>query len=108
MNVEEIDVFELQELLSSDKPPFVLDVREQHEYDFVNLEAKLIPLGQLEERLEEIDEYKDEEVIVHCRSGARSAEACRIMMAAGFSNVKNLQGGIIDWASRIDPDMPVY
>lgn len=108
MEVKEIDVIEFNNKLKESNQPFVLDVREKHEYEFVNLGAKLIPLGELEDRLGEIAQYKDEEIIVHCRSGARSAEACRILMANGFKNPKNLKGGILDWSAKIDPSKPVY
>jgi sulfur-carrier protein adenylyltransferase/sulfurtransferase len=108
MTVNEITVHELSERLNAGEKLFILDVREQHEYDLVNIDGKLIPLGQLEGRLDEIAAHKDEEVIVHCRSGARSAEACKIMMANGFKNPKNVVGGINKWSADIDPSMPIY
>lgn len=108
MTVKEINVQDLKSRLDAGEKLFILDVREQHEYDFVNLDGTLIPLGQLEDRLDEIAAYKDQEIIVHCRSGARSAEACKILMANGFENPVNMAGGINRWAMLVDPSLPVY
>lgn len=108
MVVNEINVNDLNERIQSGEKINLIDVREQHEYDLVNLDGILIPLGQLESRLGEIDHLKDEEIIIHCRSGARSAEACKIMMKKGFKNPKNLVGGINRWSMLIDPSMPIY
>jgi len=108
MHVKEINVNDLNERIQNGEKINLLDVREQFEYDMVNLEAKLIPLGELESRLAEIDSWKDQEIIIHCRSGARSAEACRILMRQGYKNPVNLQGGINRWAMLIDPSLPIY
>lgn len=108
MQVKEINVNDLNERIQKGDKINLLDVREQFEYDMVNLKGKLIPLGELENRLAEIDAWKDQEVIIHCRSGARSAEACRILMRHGFKNPVNVQGGINRWAMLIDPSMPMY
>jgi adenylyltransferase/sulfurtransferase len=108
MTVNEITVHELNERLDAGEKLFILDVREQHEYDLVNIHGTLIPLGQLDSRLNEIAAHREEEVIVHCRSGARSAEACKILMANGFKNPKNVVGGINKWSADIDPSLPIY
>ncbi len=108
MTVEEITVRELKKNQEENKPVFLLDVREQHEKDFVDIGGSLIPLGQLVDRVFEIDSQKDKEIVIYCRSGARSAEACRVLMASGFTNVKNLKGGILKWAEEIDPSLPTY
>ncbi|MEX0680558.1 MAG: rhodanese-like domain-containing protein [Balneolales bacterium] len=108
MNVEEITVQELKKLIDENQTFFLLDVREQYEKDFVDIGGTLIPLGQLMERLEEIESEQDKPVIVYCRSGNRSAHACQALMASGFSNVKNLKGGILKWAEEIDPELPTY
>jgi rhodanese-related sulfurtransferase len=108
MQVKEINVNDLNERIQNGDKINLLDVREQFEYDMVNMDGKLIPLGELENRLEELEAWKDQEVIIHCRSGARSAEACRILMRHGFKNPINLQGGINRWAMLIDPSMPMY
>jgi rhodanese-related sulfurtransferase len=108
MEVKEINVNDLNERIQKGDKINLLDVREQFEFDMVHLNGKLIPLGQLESRLSEIEAWKDEEVIIHCRSGARSAEACRILMRHGFKNPVNVQGGINRWAMLIDPSLPIY
>ena len=76
----------------------ILDVREPHEYAEVNMGAILIPLGQvMSMQIDEIDDWKDKEVIVHCRSGVRSLQACAMLEQMGFANTKNLTGGILAW-----------
>jgi rhodanese-related sulfurtransferase len=71
----------------------LLDVREEFEYDEYNLDGKLIPLGELPERLDELEDWKEKEVIVHCKSGGRSATAKNFLVSKGFKNVKNLLQG---------------
>ncbi len=88
--------------------PFLLDVREPHEYAIVNLGAPLIPVGQLPGRIADIPVAKDAEIVVHCKSGGRSQQAALTLRQAGFTNVKNLAGGITAWADKIDPTMPKY
>jgi len=70
--------------------------------------APLIPVGSLESRIGEIPVAKDAEIVIHCRSGARSQKAALILKNAGFTNVLNLAGGILDWADKIDPSLPKY
>ena len=85
---------------------FVLDVREPYEYEISNLNGLNIPLGQLENRLAEIP--KDREVVVHCKSGARSKQAIVLLKKQGFSKLLNLEGGILAWQQQIENSMPVY
>jgi molybdopterin/thiamine biosynthesis adenylyltransferase/rhodanese-related sulfurtransferase len=106
--IPQITVEELKRKLDAKDDVFVLDVREPHEYPIANLGAPLIPLGELEKRVSELDAQKDREVVVHCRSGARSQKAAVILKNAGFKNVENLAGGILAWADKIDPSMPKY
>jgi sulfur-carrier protein adenylyltransferase/sulfurtransferase len=87
---------------------FLLDVREPHEVPIASLGAPLIPVGSLEARINEIPVAKDAEIVVHCRSGARSQKAALILKNAGFTHVENLAGGILDWADKIDPTMAKY
>ncbi len=108
MKVSEIDVHEAHKKLNSTNPPFLLDVRETFERDFANIAGELIPLGELPDRISELDNHKNNEVIVYCRSGARSAEACKLLMQEGFADVKNLSGGILAWSQEIDPEIPQY
>ena len=106
--IPQITVEVLKSKLDTSADIFVLDVREQHEYPIANLGAPLIPVGELEKRVAELAAHRDREVIVHCRSGARSQKAAIILKNAGFSNVSNLTGGILAWADKIDTSMPKY
>ena len=107
-SIREISVQELKAKQDNNEDIFVLDVREPHEYEISDMGATLIPLGQLPDRLEEIAEHKNREVVVHCRGGKRSMNACHILAANGFTNPVNLEGGINKWAAEIDPSLPVY
>jgi adenylyltransferase/sulfurtransferase len=104
--VPEITVEELKQRLDAKDDLFILDVREPHEYKICNLNGHLIPLAEIPKRVQELDPGK--EMVVHCRSGVRSAKAVAFLRQAGFTNVKNLKGGILAWADRIDPKMPKY
>ncbi|MEX0770294.1 MAG: rhodanese-like domain-containing protein [Balneolaceae bacterium] len=106
--MEEITVQELNRKKLNDESFFLLDVREPFEYQISNIEGTLIPLDQLSGRLDEIEDKKNEEVIVMCRSGSRSAKATKFLQEKGFSNVKNLKGGVNEWAREIDSGLPVY
>ena len=106
--IPQISVKTLKQKLDAKEDVFVLDVREPHEYPIANLGAPLIPVGSLEGRLGEIAAQKDREIVVHCRSGARSQKAALTLKNAGFTNVSNLTGGILAWAEQIDPSMPKY
>lgn len=105
-NIPLIHVEDLKQRLDAKEQLFVLDVREPHEYQICNIGGHLIPLNDLPRRMGELD--KTRELIVHCRSGARSAKAVEFLQANGFKNVKNLAGGILAWAEKIDPKMQKY
>ena len=107
-NVPEITVQELKALMDADQTPFILDVREEMEYGVANLNGTLIPLQQIPHRLDELDDHKDDLIVVHCRSGARSAQAVQFMRERGFEQAKNLRGGVLAWSREIDPSMPTY
>lgn len=105
--VPTITVEELKRLFDEKGDVFVLDVREPHEWDIVHLEGTtLIPLGRLAHEVHRLDSARD--IVVHCRSGARSATATEFLLGAGFTRVRNLEGGILAWADRIDPSLPKY
>jgi sulfur-carrier protein adenylyltransferase/sulfurtransferase len=104
--VPEITVGELKERLDNGQDVSVLDVREPHEYEVANIGARLIPLGELPERLIELD--KDETLAVHCKTDGRSARAVQLLREAGFQNVYNVKGGITAWSEEIDPSVPKY
>src|SRR5438132_6131468 len=105
-NVPEMQVEELKRALDAGEDIFVLDVREPHEYQICNIGGHLIPLGELPKRVHELDSSR--EIVAHCRSGVRSAKAVDFLRQAGFRKVRNLAGGILAWADRVDPKMPKY
>lgn len=78
----------------------VIDVREQHEYQEFNIGAIHIPLSTVPMRMFDYDDNKDREIVVHCRSGVRSRTAQMMMMQSGFTNVRNLTGGILEWQAK--------
>ena len=79
----------------------ILDVREPYENAEFNIGGLLVPLGKIQSiQLEDIEEWKDEEIVIYCRSGNRSGQACLILEAAGFANVKNLTGGMLEWRDK--------
>jgi molybdopterin/thiamine biosynthesis adenylyltransferase/rhodanese-related sulfurtransferase/molybdopterin converting factor small subunit len=105
--VPEIDVEALQALVQGSDPPFLLDVREPGEWAINRLPgAALIPLGELPNRVTELARAR--EVVVYCKTGHRSGEATRFLLDLGFTNVRNLAGGIDAWVDRIDPSLPRY
>lgn len=98
----DITVEELKERLEKGEDLHFYDVREEHEYEEDNLGAILIPLGELPDHLDELETLKDEEIIIHCRSGARSGKAARYLESQGFSNVRNVLGGILAYRELED------
>lgn len=89
----EITAEELKQKLEREKGLLIIDVREDWEYDEVNLGVKNIPLGELPQHLKEFPD-KDAEIIVHCQSGRRSGQAQKYLMQQGYSQVMSLKGGI--------------
>src|SRR6202035_4166834 len=106
-NIPAISVRELKQKLDAKESFQLVDVREPFENKIANINsAKLIPLGELPDRLNELD--CERLTIVHCHSGMRSAQAVRLLREAGFSSVFNLEGGIAKWSDEIDSDVPKY
>lgn len=107
VRVPEITPVELKEEMDGPNPPVLIDVREPHEFDICRIPgSKLIPLGEVAARMNELNSADD--IVVHCRSGARSAQAVNFLMKAGFRKIKNLQGGILAWSDQVDPSVPKY
>jgi len=104
--IPQISPVELKRRLDAGDDLFVLDVREPHEYQIANLGAKLIPLGELPNRLGELDSNR--EIVVHCKSGGRSQKASELLAQNGFKKLHNLAGGINGWATDVDPKVPKY
>jgi len=98
--MNDITTQELRERLEKGEKLHILDVREQWEFDEANLNGVLIPLGELPERLAELDSWKNDEIIVHCKSGGRSGRAKEFMKTKGFENVRNLLGGITEYLTN--------
>jgi len=105
-NLPEITPRDLKSRLDRGDDLFILDVREQHEYQICNLRGHLIPLGELSRRVHELDSSR--EIVAHCRSGKRSADAVEFLQKAGFRKIWNLKGGILAWSDQVDPSVPKY
>ena len=103
----EITAVELKKKLDAGETPFILDVREPNEYQINRIPGSvLIPLGELPRRYQELP--KDREIVAQCKMGGRSAKAMDFLKSVGFTNVKNLKGGILDWVDKVDPSQPKY
>ena len=100
--MSDITVQELKERMDNGEKLIIIDVREPHEFEEYNIGAQLIPLGTLPSRLAELESHKNEEIIVHCRSGARSGNAKMYMLDNGFANVRNLLGGMMAWQDAFE------
>ncbi len=100
--MEDINVEELKQRLDNKEEFVFIDVREEWEYEEDNLGALNIPLGTLPHQLEEIQEYKNQEIIIHCRSGARSGNAKKFLETKGYSKVRNVLGGILAFRALED------
>jgi rhodanese-related sulfurtransferase len=98
--MEDISVSELKERMEKGENLHVYDVRELHEYEEFNIGANHIPLGELPGRISELDSIKNEEIILHCRSGARSGNAKMYLEDLGFTKVRNLLGGMLAWQDK--------
>lgn len=98
--MEDITVQELHTRMQAGEKINLIDVREPHEYEEFNIGATLIPLGDLPARYQELNALKNEEIIVHCRSGARSGNAKLFLSDLGFENVRNLLGGMLAWKDQ--------
>jgi len=98
---------EVKQLIDSGADFVLVDVREPHEYQICKIDrARLMPLGDLPKRLDELD--KNADIVMHCKMGGRSAKACDLLRASGFTKVRNMTGGILAWAEKVDPTVPKY
>ena len=99
--MQNITVEELKARMDAGEKINLIDCREPHEYQEYNIGGRLIPLGKIQSmQLDELEDLKDEEIIVHCRSGQRSMVACLTLDAMGFKNTKNLAGGVLAWKDK--------
>ncbi|HWC95732.1 MAG TPA: molybdopterin-synthase adenylyltransferase MoeB [Candidatus Sulfopaludibacter sp.] len=107
VNEGEIDVLELKQKLDRGDDFVLIDVREPHEYKIASIPgAQLIPLGEFPQHISEFN--PDADIVIHCKSGMRSARACAVLKQNGFKNVRNVVGGILAWSDKVDPSVPKY
>ena len=106
MSILQIQVEELKQRLDSGDNLFLLDVREEHEYEISNIGGYLIPLPELPKRVHELDPTR--EIVAVCKMGSRSAKAVALLNQAGFAKVSNLSGGIHAWSERVDSRVRKY
>jgi adenylyltransferase/sulfurtransferase len=107
VNDWEITPVELKKKLDAGETPVILDVREPNEYQINRIPGStLIPLGELPRRYQELP--RDREIVAQCKMGGRSAKAMDFLKTVGFTNVKNLKGGILEWIDKVDPSQPKY
>jgi adenylyltransferase/sulfurtransferase len=105
--LKECSVLELKQMLDSGEELVLIDVREQDEFDIAQMNGILIPLSEIQERWNEIP--SEGKVVIHCRSGVRSANVIRFLSEQhGYTNLMNLKGGILAWSSEVDPSVPKY
>lgn len=105
VKVEEVTPAAVKKKLDQGESFILVDVRDQHEWDAGHIQgAWLIPLSKLDKRLNELDQSR--EIVVYCRSGKRSDKAARILLDSGFTNVRNMKGGILSWIDQVDPSLP--
>lgn len=98
MNFTTISSADLKQRIAAGENLVILDVRQPEEHAEQNIpNAMLIPLGELPARLDELEQYRDRELIVYCRSGNRSGQACMFLSMQGFTNPVNLEGGMLQW-----------
>lgn len=106
-SIPQITAPALKDRLGEPNPPLLLDVRGEDEREICLIDGSVsIPLNELADRLDELD--KDAEIITQCKGGVRSMQAAQILIDAGFTNITNLEGGILAWADQVDPDMAKY
>ncbi|MBN8663213.1 MAG: rhodanese-like domain-containing protein [Chitinophagales bacterium] len=97
-----ITVEDLKQRIDSGESIHLIDVREPHEHAEFNVGGQLIPLGKIQSmQLDELEELKQEEIVLYCRSGNRSGQACMILETMGFTNVVNVAGGMLAWQEKI-------
>ncbi len=105
--MKEVTVQELKSMQDKKEDFQLIDIREEYEFDICNLGGELIPMGDMADNVDKVS--KDKKVVVHCRSGKRSASVIQMLeQQHGFTNLYNLKGGIMAWAEEIDTEMAKY
>lgn len=107
MSVQQITATELRDKLKKSPQPFLLDVREPHEFKYARIEGStLVPLNQIPQRFDELDQSR--EIVVICHHGIRSQQAAHFLHHHGFEQILNLAGGIDAWSRECDASVPRY
>jgi sulfur-carrier protein adenylyltransferase/sulfurtransferase len=107
VKIPEVTAPQLKQMMDENKPFVLIDVREPHEYQICSIPgSKLIPLGDVPRRMNELNSADD--IVVHCKSGMRSAKAVDLLMKSGFRKIHNLKGGILAWSDQVDSSVPKY
>ena len=108
-NELEIDTQSVKTMLDDGADFLLLDCREQDEYDTSQIDgALLLPMSEMQERVGELDEHKDRQVVVHCHHGGRSLRVAMWLRGQGFTQAVSMAGGIDEWSQVIDPSVPRY
>ena len=105
--IPEITVRDLNDMKQKDEDFLLLDVRRQEERDIANIDGTLIPIDELPQRLDELEEHRNRKIVVYCHSGGRSSRAVQFLQSMGYDAV-NLRGGITAWSREVDPNTPIY
>lgn len=107
--IPEMTVYELKARMDRKDDFLLLDVREPYEYQIAKIPgSRLIPLGELDKRVKELEPFKEKEIAAHCQRGGRSAQAVEFLLRSGFKKVWNVVGGITEWSEKVDPSVPKY
>jgi rhodanese-related sulfurtransferase len=105
----ETDVRSVQEMLNRGEDILLLDCREADEHATAHIAAaRLIPMSQIQDRIGELEPYRQKHIVVHCHRGGRSMRVTKWLRDQGFANVQNMAGGIDQWSLEIDPSVPRY
>lgn len=105
----DISVQEVKQLIDNDEKFFFLDCREQNEFDLVSIpQATLIPMSTIQERVGELESYREARIVVHCHLGGRSQRVTGWLRQQGYENAQNMTGGIDVWSQEIDQSLPRY
>ena len=105
--MNDITVSELKQRMDAGTAPKTIDVREIHEYETDHITPDHIPMGEVPGRIGELEAYRDQELVICCRSGGRSGHITNFLRGQGFSNVRNLTGGMLAWQANIDRSFKV-
>lgn len=105
----EVDVLTVARWKDEGREFLLIDVRETDEYEVARIEgARLVPMSELRDRIEELEVYRDHHLVIHCHHGGRSLRVTEALRARGFSKVQNMAGGIDHWSQHVDPSVPRY